>query len=97
LRDITGDADFNDAGEAIAIAGACDVTATSLGGRVAIAQVSGSSVRLLEDLSGDGDFGDAFESLLLLNGAAQPVAITETASGAVRVLTSQGVILGPVR
>jgi hypothetical protein len=97
LRDLTGDADFNDAGEAIAIAGACDVTATSLGGRVAIAQVSGSSVRLLEDLSGDGDFGDAFENLLLLNGAAQPVAITETASGAVRVLTSQGVILGPVR
>ena len=97
LYDVTGDADFDDAGETTAVSGACDVTAASQGNRVAIAQIVGSQLRLLVDLTGDGDFGDADEDVQLSNSATQPIAITETASGAVRVLTPQGVLLGPLR
>lgn len=96
LYDLTGDGDFDDAGETT-VSGACDVTAASQGNRIALAQLLGSQLRLLVDLTGDGDFGDADEDLLLSSAATQPIAITETASGAVRVLTPQGVFLGPVR
>ena len=97
FRDLTGDGDFADAGEAIALANACDVAAASQGNRIAIARLQGSDLRLLADLTDDGDFADANEDVLVGTGISQPIALALTASGGVRVLTPQGVVVGPIR
>jgi len=97
FRDLTGDGDFADPGETFALSGACDVTAASQGDRIAIAWLSGGALHLLVDLDGDGGFADPGEDVTLAATAATPIAITETGTGQVRVLTPQGVVIGPVR
>jgi hypothetical protein len=98
-RDLSGDGDFDDAGEAPAVGayGHCDVTAASAGNRLVIAYLSGSTLKLRCDLNDDGDFLDTDEDVTVGASITGPLSVTESASGAVRVLTQNGVVLGPVR
>jgi hypothetical protein len=92
FRDLNGDGDVADAGESINVFG-CDVTAASAGNRV----VLGSGSHVLTDLNDDGDYVDTDEDVSLGASVGFPIAITESASGAVHILTTSGVLHGPVR
>jgi hypothetical protein len=109
-RDLTGDGDFDDAGESPVVGGigagfsfACDVGPAATENRVfvvhnAAANANNALPRLLLDLNDDGDYVDAGESEDLLSTPVNgPFAVTKSASGGVRLLTGSGVVVGPVR
>jgi hypothetical protein len=81
LRDLDGDGDFGDAGEALALgtgsAGGCDAAARAAG--LSVVHTEGGNVFLLVDRNGDDDFGDAAEVRHLQlagTGPVDPVAVT---------------------
>lgn len=102
LYDRNGDGDFLDAGESQSLPGSgtstgCDLGTSALSGRILIVHNPGSEVRLLVDINDDGDFADAAEDAGLGGPIAAPLAVTSTATGGVRVLAPQGVVVAPVR
>ena len=102
LYDRTGDGDFLDANESQALPGTststgCDLGTSALTGRLVIVHNPGTELRLLVDMNDDEDFADGVEEAGLGSPITAPLAVTTTASGAVRVLAPQGVVSGPVR
>jgi hypothetical protein len=102
-QDLNGDGDFVDAGEQPSLPSffpssyGCDVTAAFAGNRLVIVHNGGGSLRVLCDLNDDGDYDDTDENVSIAPSSGTPLSVTETASGAVRVLGPQGVFLGPAR
>lgn len=102
LYDLNGDSDFLDANENQALPGSgtstgCDLGTSALSGRILAVHNPGSELRLLVDLNDDGDFADPAESAGLGSPIGAPLAVTSTATGGVRVLAPQGIVVGPVR
>ena len=66
-------------------------------GRLVIVHNPATDLRLLVDMNDDGDFADPAEEVGVGTPFSAPLAVTTTASGAVRVLAAEGVVSGPVR
>ncbi len=102
LYDLNADLDFTDPGEDIALPGAgpatgCDITRSAATGRLVIVYNRLAQLHLAVDGNDDGDFADTDEDTLLSTVVGPPLSVATNASGAVRVLSPQGVWLGPVR
>lgn len=101
LYDWNGDVDFADAGETIPLTGmgfaaGCDVTRSPISGRLVFVFNRGTELRLAIDRNDDGDLVDALDNSLLTSASGAPLSVSTNVSGAVRVLSPQGVFLGPI-
>ncbi|MCP5058581.1 MAG: hypothetical protein GY937_17915 [bacterium] len=101
LRDLSGDGDFADAGEAVTLAPVsqvdlpegCDVDASGSG--LAISVTDGANLSLLVDRNGDGDFADTNENTLEGTANSGPIAVERLGNGTVVVHTQEGLVEDP--